>query len=185
MAEASLASFYKYWVWAGIPAMLIGLTALVLSIRGVVTTIKKAYLFKVPVAEKQEIRFAEPGWVILSIEGARLSRRFAHIDFELKGVNGDPVEGHRTWFHARTSGISSARMAMWKYEIPRAGSYVLSMTGPGIAQPGDASDAVVFMKPHLGPCIACVIGIVLASGIFIASLVFFLLAVQQRGAAAT
>ncbi len=175
MAESSFATFCKYWIWAGIPATAVGLAFLILSIRGVVLTIKKAHLFKVPVAEKQEIQFAEAGPVVLSIEGPRFSGRFAHITFGLTGINGDPVGWHRNLFHARTSGISTTRMEMLTYDIPRPGSYVLSMTGSGVAQTGDTTDAVVFKKPHLGRSIAYVIGIVLASGVFIASLVLFLL----------
>ncbi len=175
MAESSFATFSRYWIWAGIPATAVGLAFLILSIRGVVLTINKAHLFKVPVAEKQEIQFAEAGPVVLSIEGPRFSGRFAHITFELRGVNGDPVGGHPNLFHARTSGISTARMEMSTYDIPRPGSYLLSMTGSGVGQAGDPTDAVVFMKPHLGRSMAYVIGIVLASGVFIASLVLFLL----------
>jgi hypothetical protein len=132
MAESSFETFCKYWIWAGIPAMALGLTFLILSIRGVVLTVKNAHLFKVPVAEKQEIHFADAGPVVLSIEGPRFSGRFAHIAFELIGINRDPVGGHRNLFHARTSGISTVRIEMSTYEIPRPGSYVLTMTGSGV-----------------------------------------------------
>ncbi len=183
MSESSFVTFCKYWVWAGIPATAVGLALLILSIRGVVLTVRKAHLFKVPVAEKQEIVFAEAGPVVLSIEGPRFSGRFAHIAFELRGINGDPVGGHRTLFHARTSGISTARMEVLTYDIPRPGSYVLNMSGSGVPQAGDPTDAVVFMKPHLGRSMAYVIGIVLASGVFIASLILFLLSLYEPNAA--
>ncbi len=179
MTQSTFAIVYEYWVWAGIPVMVAALAALVFLIRGVVATLRKAHLFSVPVAEAQEVQFAEAERVVLSVEGPRFTSRFARAGFELKGVNGDPVEGRRAWFRARTSGISTARIELLKYDIPRPGRYVLRMTGLGPAQDADAGHAVVFMRPHLKQTVAYVLGIVLASGVLITSLVFFVLRLRE------
>ena len=181
MGQAVFTSIYRYWQWIGIPVMLIALAALALLISGVVAVVRKAHLFRVPLSERQEVQFAEAGRVVLCVEGPRLTTRFARAGFELKGINGDPVEGRRAWFRARTSGISTARMELVKYDIPRPGRYVLRMTGLGAAQERDAGHAVVFMKPHLKQSIAYILGIVLASGLLIVSLVFFLLRLREAG----
>jgi hypothetical protein len=144
-------------------------------ILGVLATVKKAHLFEVPLSEWQEVQFAAAERVVLSIEGPRLTTRFAHINFQLTGVNGDPVAGRRTLFRARTSGISTARMELLEYDVPRPGRYVLHMAGLGAPQERDARHAVVFMRPHLIQSLAYVLGIVLASMLFIVSLVFFML----------
>lgn len=72
-------------------------------------------------------------------------------------------------------------MELLKYDIPRPGRYVLSMTGLGAPQERDVKHAVLFAKPHLAQSMAYVLGIVLASGVFVASLVFFLLRLTETG----
>ena len=175
MSQSAFETIYRYWTWIGIPVILIALAALVYLIWGVVATVKKAHLFKVPLAERQEVQFAAAEPVVLSIEGPRLTTRLRHVGFQLSGVDGDSIEGRRTLFRARTSGISTARIELMEYYIPSPGRYVLRMTGLGAAQEGDARHAVVFMRPHLMQALVYVVGIVLMSGVFIVSLVFFLL----------
>lgn len=181
MNESLFVTLYKYWTWIAIPVMAMTLAALVLLILGVVATVKKAHLFKVPLAERQEVEFVEAARVVLSIEGPRFSTRFARVNFELKGINGDPVESRRALFRAVTLGISTARMELLKFDIPRPGRYVLTTTGLGAARESDARHAVVFMRPHLKQSLVYVLGIVLTSFIFISSLVFFLLRLLEAG----
>jgi hypothetical protein len=181
MGESAFVTIYRYWTWIGIPVMLMALAALVFLIWSVVATVKKAHLFKVSLSERQEVQFAAAEPVVLSIEGPRFTTRMAHVNFQLTGVNGDSIEGRRTWFRARTSGISTARMELLEYHIPRPGRYVLRMTGLGAAQEGDARHAVVFMRPHLMQTAVYVVGIVLTSMVFIVSLVFFALRLGETG----
>jgi hypothetical protein len=183
MSPSVFVSIYKYWTWIGVPVMLVAVTALVFLILGVIATVKKAHLFKVPLSERQEVEFLEAERVVLSVEGPRFSTRFARVNFELKGINGDPVRGQRALFRARTSGMSTARMELLKFDIPRAGKYILTTTGAGAAREDDARHTVVFMRPHLTQALAYVVGIVLASGTFIVSLVFFLLRLRETGPA--
>ncbi len=174
MNQSVYMSIYKYWIWIGVPLMLAAAFALWMLITGVMATVKKAHLFKVPLLERQEVRFDESGRVILSMEGPRFSTRFGRLNFELRELSGEVVESSPALFRATTSGISTARMELLKFDIPRPGPYVLIMTGLGPPQERDAKHAVVFMRPHLGKSVAYVLGIVLASGVFITSLVFFL-----------
>jgi len=181
MNQSVFASLYKYWAWIAIPVMLAAVAALVFLILGVIATVKHAHLFKVPLAQSQEVEFTGAGPVALSIEGPRGTTRFARVNFELKGINGDPVEGRRALFRARTSGVSAARMELLKFDIPRAGKYVLTMTGLGPPREDDAEHTVVFMRPHLKQSVAYILGIVLASAALIVSLVFFLLRLREAG----
>jgi hypothetical protein len=177
MSQSFWQSLYRSWIWLGVPVMMIALAALGTLIAGVVVLMKKSTLSKVPLAERQEVQFAEAGRVVLSTEGPLLSNRAAHVDFELSGIDGEKVEGQRVLFRARSSGISKARMERLTYDIPRPGRYVLRMTGLGAPQVGDVNHAVVFARPHLEQSMMYVLGIVLSSGLFIVSLVFFLLRV--------
>jgi len=181
MYDPVLVSIYRYWTWIGVPVMVIALAALVRLILSLMATVKKAYLFKVPLSERQEIQFTEAGQVVLNMETPRFSGRFAGVKFELKGINGDPVASRSVLFGMRTSGISTVRAELLKYDIPRPGRYVLTMTGLGAARESDARHAVVFMRPHLEQVVAYILGILLASLTFITSLVFFLLSLLETG----
>ena len=179
MSRSFWLSLYESWIWLGVPMTVAAVVGLWLLISGVVAQSRRAHLFKVSLAANQVVEFREVGPVVLSIEGPRGSTRWASVDFELRGINGETVEGRTTWFHAVTSGVSTARMELLKYSIPRPGRYVLSMTGLGAERPGDAGHSVVFMRPHLRQSILYVLGIVLSSLVFIASLVFFLMRVVE------
>lgn len=169
------AGLYKHWIWLGVPVILAAATALWLLIAGVVAVIKKARLFRAPLAAIHEVEFSEAGRVVLSIEGPLFTTRFAGVHFELREMNGGRIDGQPCLFRARTSGFTTARMELMEYNLPRPGRYVLSMMGLGAVVAGDASHAVVFMRPHLLESTAYVLGIVFASVVFIASLVFFLM----------
>jgi len=181
MDHSAWQSLYQYWNLIGIPAMVVSAAALAWLIRGLVAVVKRARLFRVPLAETQEVRFAEAGPVVLWVEGPRLTTRFWHVGFGLSGEHGERVDGRRTLLRARVSGVSTARIALRKYDIPRAGGYVLRMTGLGAAREADAKHAIVFTKPHLAQSVAYILGLILASAGFIGSLVFFLLRVLETG----
>lgn len=181
MSQSFWQNLYRSWIWLGVPVMVIALAALGMLIAGVVVVMKKSTLSKVPLAERREVQFAEAGRVVLSTEGPQLSNRTAHVGFELSGIDGEKIEGRRVLFHARSSGISKARMELLTYDIPRPGRYLLGMTGLGAPQAGDVNHAVVFARPYLGQSMMYVLGIVLASGLFIVSLVFFLLRLMEKG----
>jgi len=181
MNQSFWQSLYRVWIWLGVPVMVIALTALGMAIAGVVGLVKRSTLLRVPLAERQEVRFAEAGRVVLIMEGPHLSSRFRRVDFELSGIDGDKIEGQRALFRARSSGISKARMELLKYDIPRPGRYILRMTGLGAPQANDVNHAILFARPHLAQSVGYVLGIILASGIFIVSLVFFLLRLLGKG----
>ena len=180
MSQSFWQSLYRIWIWLGVPVMVIALTALGMAIAGVVGLMKKSVLSKVPLAEWQEVQFAEAGQVVLSTEGPQFSNRTARVDFELSGIGGEKIQGRRVMFRARSSGFSKARMERLTYEIPRPGRYLLRMTGLGAPQAGDVNHAIVFARPHLGQSMVYVVGIVLAGGVFIVSLVFFLLRLMGK-----
>src|SRR6266545_6377645 len=103
---------YKHWIWLGVPAILAAAIALWLLIAGVVAVIKKAHLFRAPLAAIQEVEFSEAGRVVLSIEGPLFTRRFAGVRFDLREMNGGRIDGRPCLFRARTSGFTSARMEL-------------------------------------------------------------------------
>ncbi len=174
MSQGIWVGIYKNWTWIGIPVMVVALAALGLLIAGLVSVVKKAQLFRVPLAETQEVHFEESGRVVLNIEGPRGSRRFAHVGFELTGMNGERIEGARVSVPTVTSGISTARMEMVSYDISKPGHYLLRMTGLGPAEERDARHAVVFTRPYHKQMVACILGLLFAFFVFATSLGLFL-----------
>ena len=175
MGRSFWESVYRSWIWLGAPVMVIALAALGMLIAGVIGLMKKSVLLRVPLAERQEVQFAEAGKVVLSMEGPHLSNRFRQLGFELSGADGERIEGRQVLFHSRSSGISKARRELLTYDIPRPGRYLLKIAKLGEPQDSDVKHAILFSRPHLAQSIVYVLGIVLASGLFIVSLVFFLL----------
>jgi hypothetical protein len=170
-------TFFKVWVWAGIPMMAVAVYGLVWFILRVIATVKAAHLFRVQPLESQHVRFNEAGRVVLSVEGPRFTRRFGGVRFELSTWAGEAVKGWPALLRARTSGFSTVRMEMMNFEIPRPGDYQLRMAGIGPPRIGDAQQSVVFMRPHAMRSIGYVVGIVFSASALIVSLVFFLLGV--------
>jgi hypothetical protein len=177
-----LSYIYRNGVLVSIPVFVIPAVLLGFFILNVIRVVRQAHLHSVPLLEQQEIEFAEEGRVVLCTQGPRLSFRFANLDYELVG-DGIPIEGRKTWFHARTSGVSWVRMEERSYGIPRPGRYALRIKG---LEPGSAADSehrIVFMKPHLARSIGCVIGIVFASFLLIGSVVLFFLRLTSQDSA--
>ncbi len=170
---------FRSWSWVLAPATAISLAAMVVTVTGLLATIRRAKLLRAPMIQSQEVEFREAGGVILCMEGPRFSRRYAHLTYELKATDGVRIEGRPTWFHAQTTLVSTARMELMRFDLPRPGRYLLIIDGLGPAQPRDSEHWMVFMRPHLHKIALFIVGLVLSAGAFIVSLVFFLL--QWRG----
>ena len=178
-----LAYIYGNGLWISVPLFILSAALLAYFSLNVIRVVKQAHLRSVPLLEQQEIEFSEEGRVVLCTQGPLLSFRFANLDYELTG-DGIPIEGRTTWFHSKTSGFSWVRMEVKSYRIPRPGRYILRIKG---VEPGSAVDSehqIVFMKPHLAHSIAYVIGIVLASSLFIGSIVLFSLRLLSKNGSA-
>jgi len=172
---------YRHWIWLGVLFMTASNLALISLVRGLVHVVHTAHLLKVPLAAEQEVRFAEAGRVALSVEGPRRTRRFAGVGFELLDAARQAVPSHPTHFRARTSGLSITRIEVRAFEVPRAGRYTLRVSSLGKPRADDDRHALVFLRPHLGTTMAYVVGLVLAGGVLIVSLVFFVLRVTGAG----
>jgi len=175
---------YRNGLWISVPLFFIGVALWVHFILGVIRRVREAHLLGVPLLEEQEIQFYEAGRVVLCTQGPLLSFRFAHLDYGLTGDNGMPLEGRTTWFHSKTSGFSWVRMEVKSYRIPMPGRYMLRIKGLEPGSTADAEHQIVFMRPYLARIIGHVIGIVLASLLFIGSIVlFFLRLLSKEGGA--
>ncbi len=166
---------YLHGISLGIMTFILFSALLAYCIVGVVRTLRQARLFSVPFLDRQEIDFAKAGKVVLCMEGPLLSRRFAHLEYDLTGPDGMAVKSRFALFRATSSGFSKARMELKVYEIAYPGRYVFQIRGLGGEQPSDSDHRMVFTRPHLRRSMAYVLGIVLAACLTIGSIVLFCL----------
>lgn len=164
---------YQYGIYVGGAGFILCATLLGYCIAGVMRTLRQAQLFSLPLVERQEIDFAEAGRVVLCMEGPILSRRFAHLEYDLTGPGGTVVKSRPALFRSTSSGFSKARMELKVYEIACPGRYLFQIRGLGVAQPADSEHRMVFTRPHLRRSMAYVLGIVLTACLTIGSIVLF------------
>lgn len=174
----------RHWTTIAIPVMVAAAAALISLILGLVATVRQSLILRVPLAGRQEIQFAEPGAVILNMEAPRFSTRFAHLEFELTGIGGDTIQGHRRLVRSRTSGVTLVQVALLSYDIPRPGRFLLTVRGLDAPRPGDERHSIVFTRPIGLKTVGLIVGIILSAGILITSLVFFVLRLRGDGSGA-
>ena len=170
-----LSIIYKYGIWISIPLFIFSVTLLIMSIIGVVRTGRQAVLFSLPLTERQEIEFTEPGSVVLCMEGPILSRRFAKLEFQLTGPDGIATKNRPVLFRARTTGFSKAKMELRVYEIAHQGHHLFQIRGLGGENPSDSEHRMVFTRPNRIRTMAFVLGIIVGAIFTILSIVLFFL----------
>lgn len=176
-----LAFVYRHGVWFAVPAFAAGVFLLVQCVGGLVRTGRQARLFAVPLADSQQVAFADAGPVVLEMEGPLFSRRMAGLKYALVGPDGVPVRSRPALFRASTSGVSKGTLELRVFEIARPGAHVFRIEGLGAARDRDAEHRMIFKRPHLGTSIALVVGIVASSALAIGSIVLFALRVANVG----
>jgi hypothetical protein len=181
MTQSFFEGVYRNWIWIGAPLILISVTALGLLIAGTVRMVRKAQMFRVPLVERQEVGFAQAEQVVLSVEGPRFSTRFGNLAYELRAGDGARVAGRPVLLRTETAAVSTVRLEILTYDIPRPGRYLLLIQGLGAPRADDARHAIVFGRPYLGRLVAHILGMILSASVFIVSLVFFLLRLLEAG----
>jgi hypothetical protein len=171
----SLSFIYRYGIWISIPAFLVFLLLLVLSIAGVVRTIKQARLVSLSLVAQQDVEFKEAGRVVLAMEGPYLSRRFAGLEYELLGPDGMSARSRPSLFRARSSTFTTAKIELRIYHIGTPGRHVLFIRNLGKEEASDKEHRVVFTRPHLARSILFVVGIIFTAAFTIGSIVLFFL----------
>jgi hypothetical protein len=169
----TLSFIYRQGIWISIVIFILAVYLLATCITGVIRTVRQARLFSVRLVEEQQVEFATAGPVVMAMEGPILSRRFAHLKYELEGPGGAAVPSQAILFRSRSSGFTKARMDLRTFDIPAPGQYTFRIQGLGAPQPSDPQHAMVFSRPHLPATMAYVLGIVFTGILTMGSIVFF------------
>ncbi len=175
MSASVFAAIYRHWVWLGVPVTLAALAGLISTIRGVIVVMRESEIARLPLATSLEVSLPEAGPVVLGAELPRFSRLFAHATFELSTASGEPVPGKSVLFRMSTAKVSTMTMNLMNFDIPHPGRYVLRVGGIEYLIEDAKDHFIIFSRPHTAQTMGYVLGIVLTSCAFIASLVFFLM----------
>lgn len=172
---------YRNGIIVAAPLFVFSAALLAICIVGLVRLGDRSQLFTLPFIEQQMVQLSDAGWVDLSLEGPRFSSRFSELAFELLSPDGTRMSSRSSWFHARTSGMSTVRMELVSFQIPSAGQYTLRIRNLGTARDGDTGHRVVLSKPHLPRMVGYVLGVVLSAALLIGSVVLFSLRLLSEG----
>ena len=144
----------------------LGAAAVVYSIVRLLAVLRDSVIVRLPASAEQDVRFANPGPVLLCIEAPLLSTAFAGVDFAMRDDSAREVPSTPILFRARVSGFSRVRLSVRTFDIARAGRYRLMASG---IEPGrDMSKcALVFVRPFVGPMVAWILGITFGGIAFI------------------
>lgn len=171
---AILLFIYQNALWLAPPVLCLGIVLLIRVIVRLVRLVRRSFIVRLPLLERQTVDFAGSGKVVLNAEGPRLTRRFGGLRYALLDGSEQPVSGHFTLTFS-TAGFSNMRVTVWCFRVPSAGRYTLCVDRLGPPQPKDAKHGFVFTRPILVPVVACVLGIIASSALTIGSLVLFLI----------
>ncbi|MFA4904578.1 MAG: hypothetical protein WC600_17750 [Desulfobaccales bacterium] len=137
--------------------------------------LKESVELAVPVARQQQIEFRTPGEKGLHIEGPLFTTAFAGVSFTLRDeATGQAVPLRMVLFRSSVRGFSKMRMLLYRCFISHAGCFDLAIAG--MKEGRDYSDCrIVFAKPYVAKTVLFILGLLLASGLTICSIVFGLL----------
>jgi hypothetical protein len=141
-----------------IGAAVLGAASVVYSILRLIALLRESVIVRLPAREEQDVRFANPGPVLLCIEVPHFSSVFAGVDFAMRDDFGHEVPSTPIVFRTKVSGFSSVRLSVRTFDIARAGRYQLHANG--LERGSDLSKAaLVFMRPFAGAMVLWILGI--------------------------
>ena len=136
----------------------VGAATLVYSILQLLKLLRESVIVRLPAKEEQDVRFANPGPVLLCIEAPHFSTAFAGVDFAMRDDSDREVPSTPILFRAKVSGFSRVRLSLRTFEIARAGRYRLFARG--LERGRDLSNlALVFVRPFAGAMVGWILGI--------------------------
>lgn len=171
---------FRNGIIISVPLFVVSAVLLVICILNLVKLGERSRLFSLPLIEQQTIQFTEAGRVALSLEGPRLSKRFSELSFELASSDGKRILSRTSWFHSRSSGISTVQMGLVSFQVPVQGQYVLRILNIGAAREGDNAHKIILSKPQLFRQVGYILGTIFSAGSLISSIVLLVLRIVSK-----
>lgn len=159
------------WLFLWVSAFLLCAYLLVSTIFHFVRSLRKAVLHAVPVREEQEVFFAQPGHVILHVEGPIFTTLFRKSRFELlERETRRPVPTRPVIFRTHSSTLRTYRLALRRFHVEMPGPYLLRISG--LRPDADYSKcSIILTRPYGFSMVLHILGIVLLANAIIWSLI--------------
>ena len=178
---ASFNFVYRHALGFAVPALIAAAALLAFFVVRAVRLVQGSHLATLPLVEQQAVDLTEAGPVVLSLEGPRLSRRFAELSFHLAAPSGAPVPGTASWLPSTTSGTTAVKMDLMTFTVERPGRYLLTLGNLGPGREDDGRHRVVLSRRVLPRMLGLVAGIVLSAVLLLGSLVLGILRLAGAG----
>ena len=155
-----------------IGAMVIGVVVLFLAVTRLFALLRATEVTRVPFAAETPVTFNAPGAYVLHVEQPRLSFALGNAEFALRdATSAEEVRSSPVIFRTTVSGVSSARVSVRDFEVPRAGVYRLLVKG--IDPAVDVShSALIITRPFGAALFGLILAIVFGAACLIGGLVF-------------
>lgn len=152
-------------------AMALGAVVLGFSIKSLLALLRDAEVARVPGAVEQTVAFKEPGTYVLHVEQPRLNTALHSAGFSLRDARGSEVRSTAVIFHTTKSGFSTASISVRSFDVERAGSCRLVVSG--VRADADLSRVeLIFTRPYAAAMVLRILGIVVGAACLIGGLVF-------------
>lgn len=163
-----------------VAGLAVGIAGIVTLIRRLLRMLKAGVECELPIAPRQIIEFNTPGEKCMHLQGPRFTTAFWGVKFALKDeATGEQVPLRPILFRMVTSGLKRVRIFTHRCTISHAGRYELTISG--IREGVDPSPiGIVFTRPYRVQAILFIVGLVFASMLTIASIVFGILAYMNQ-----
>lgn len=170
---AILSFIYRHALLLCVPACLLGIYLLVLSIAGLVRTGRQARLLDVPVVDRQAVELAQAGQVVLELEGPIFTRVPAGLEFAMVGPDGVEVPSRATLFRSGSSGVTRGRKELRVFDVRVPGRHAFRIEGLSDDGSRYAELRLIFKRPTAAATVAWIVATILSAAITIGSIVLF------------
>lgn len=172
----------RSWLFLTAPTALVALALLSWTVASLLRTVRGSVVATVPILAEQRVVLDRPGEIVLNVEGPFLGRGAAGLRFGIARADtaGEfPIPIQPVLFRTEVSSASRARLELYRFTVPLAGTYVVRISGVD-PRADYSADAVVFTRPFGAAIIFHVLSLIVLGGVLIGSLVISGLALTGR-----
>jgi hypothetical protein len=167
------------WLFISIPALLVALGVLVFSVRGLLGFLRGKTVTTVTLRTQSTIAIPSAGTHDLSVSGRLGTTDFAGVDFQMHDESGNAVPMRPVLMRVSGTSMSGrSTLQLRKFDAPRTGNYVLTVTG--IREGSDPGNTIVIGRPAGFALVGWILAIVLSAALLILSIVASALVRAQR-----
>ena len=167
------------WIFISLPALLVALGVLAFSVRGLLGLLRGKTVSTDSLRPQQTIAIPSAGTYDISVSGRLGTTDFAGVDFQMRDEAGTAIPMRTVVMRAsRTSMSGRSTLQLRKFDAPRPGNYVLTITG--IREGSDPGNTVVIGRPAGFALVGWILGIIFAGALLILSIVASALVLARR-----